>query len=301
MRTRNGRIMSMNTTFGDSELIITPDQRTYHINLRGEDIADDVIVVGDPDRVGQVSKYFDKIDFKTQHREFITHTGTYNSKRITVLSTGIGIGNIDIVVTELDAAVNIDLQKRQLLPTRRTLNIVRLGTCGALQEDTPVDSLVVSTHGIGMDGLLNFYDNFHTVNVVALSKAFIKQLDWPSNMPYPYVVKASANLLKKFEGKATPGITATALGFYGPQGRGIRMAPAIADLNEKLTAFSFEGQRIINFEMETSALYGMAAMLGHNHLTVCTIIANRLAKTFTSDLAKSTDNLIKTALECLTA
>ncbi len=287
--------------FQDSELIVIPEHRVYHINLRGEDIADDVIVVGDPDRVAQISARFDKIDFKTQHREFITHTGLYNGKRLTVLSTGIGIGNIDIVATELDAAVNIDLQKRELLPAHRTLNIVRLGTCGALQQDIPVDSLVASTYGIGMDGLLNFYDNFHSVNEDDLSEAFIQQLDWPSNMPYPYTVKASPDLLKRFAGAATTGITATALGFYGPQGRGLRMAPAISGLNDKLTAFSFNGNRIVNFEMETSALYGMCAMLGHNHITVCTTIANRLAKKFTPDLQKSVDHLIDTALECLTA
>lgn len=291
----------MSADFKGSELIITPDNRVYHINLRGEDVADDVIVVGDPDRVAQISKHFDKVDFKTQHREFITHTGSYKGKRFTVISTGIGVGNIDIVVTELDAAVNIDLEKRTLLPDHRTLNIVRLGTCGALQADIPVDSLVVSTHGIGMDGLLNFYGDFRSVNEDALSEAFIKQTGWHDNMSYPYAVKASSELLKRFEGKATAGITATAVGFYGPQGRQIRLAPAIQDINERLTAFSFEGQRIANFEMETSALYGMCAMLGHNHLTVCNVIANRLAKTFSADMAKSVDNMIVTALDCLSA
>lgn len=286
-------------SFKASELIITPEHRVYHINLRGEDIADNVLVVGDPDRVAQISKHFDKIDFKTQHREFITHTGTYKGTRFTVLSTGIGIGNIDIVVTELDAAVNVDLEKRKLLPNRRTLNIVRLGTCGALQEDIAIDSLVASTYGIGMDGLLNFYDGFHSVNEDALSEAFVQQVGWHKNMPYPYAVKASGDLLKKFEGAATFGITATAMGFYGPQGRAIRLSPAISDINEKLTAFEFEGNRIANFEMETSALYGMAAMLGHNHLTICNVIANRLAKKFSTNMPKAVDNMILTALDRL--
>ncbi len=291
----------MSTHFKDSELIITPEHRVYHINLRGEDIADTVIVVGDPDRVAQISKYFDKIDFKTQHREFITHTGRYNGTRLTVLSTGIGIGNIDIVTTELDAAVNIDLQKRELLPTHRTLNIVRLGTSGALQEDIPIDGLVASTYGIGMDGLLPFYDNFRSVTDDSLTKAFIAQTGWLDTLPYPYAVKASQDLLQRFAGATIAGITATAPGFYGPQGRSIRIQPAMADINERLTAFSFEGHRIVNFEMETSALYGMAALLGHNHLTICTVIANRLKKQFSTNLTKSVDHLIQTALDGLTA
>lgn len=282
-----------------SELVLTAEGRLYHINLRGGDIADNVIVVGDPGRVAEVSKYFDKIDFKTQHREFITHTGTYNGTPFTVLSTGIGVGNIDIVTTELDAAVNIDLQKREPLPDHRALNIVRLGTCGALQEDIPVDSLVASTHAIGMDGLLNFYDGLDQVNDNALSEAFIKQTGWPSTLAYPYAIGASAELLTRFGGTTVKGITATAMGFYGPQGRAIRLEPAIKDLNEKLTAFNFEGQRIANFEMETSALYGMSALLGHNRLTICNVIANRIRREFSKDLKKGVDNLIKTALDGL--
>ena len=291
----------MGAQFPESELIITPEGRVYHINVRGEDVADDVIVVGDPGRVAEISRYFDKVEFKTQHREFITHTGTYNGKRLTVLSTGIGAGNIDIVATELDAAVNIDLQKRELLPEHRTLNIVRLGTCGALQADIPVDGLVASSYAIGMDGLLDFYQTSGDIRDDGLSQAFIEQLSWPDALPYPYAVKASPELLQRFDGAVTAGITATALGFYGPQGRSLRMKALMPDLNEKLTNFAYEGHRIVNFEMETSALYGMAAALGHNHLTICTVIANRLAKQFTKDLAASTDSMIRTALERLTA
>lgn len=285
--------------FKASELIVTPGGRLYHINLRGEDIADTVLLVGDPDRVAKISKHFSKIDFKTQHREFITHTGWYNNKRFTAMSTGIGIGNIDIVMAELDAAVNIDLQKRELLAHHRTLNVVRLGTCGSLQADIPVDALVASTHGIGTDGLLPFYDNFAEVCDNELSEAFIKQTGWHSTMPYPYAVTATPELLQRFAGKAVQGITVTALGFYGPQGRALRLSPAIADINEKLATFSHKGHRVANFEMETSALYGMAAMLGHNHLTVCTVVANRPAKQFSPDVDKSVENLITTALECL--
>jgi uridine phosphorylase len=289
------------TKFQDTELIVTPEHRLYHINVTGDDIADDVILVGDPDRVAKISARFDTVDFKTQHREIVTHTGMLNGKRLTVMSTGMGIGCIDIVLTELDAAANIDLVNRELLPNHRTLNIVRLGTCGALQADIPVDGLVASSHAIGMDGLLNFYDNFHSVNEDDLSQSFIEHMQWPDNMPYPYAVQGSEALLQKFADSATVGITATASGFYGPQGRNLRIQPAIADINERLTAFDYNGQRILNFEMETSAMYGMAAMLGHNHLTVCTIIANRLTKQFTSDLDKSTGHLIDTALERLTA
>ncbi len=287
------------TAFKDTELILNPEGKVYHLNVAGEDIADDVIVVGDPDRVAQISARFDAIDFKTQHRELITHTGRLNGKRLTVMSTGMGVGCIDIVATELDAAVNIDLAAREPRSEHRTLNIVRLGTCGALQEDVAVDSLVASSSAIGMDGLLNFYDNFHAVNDDRLSQAFIDQMDWPENMPYPYVVGGSKELLQKFEGAATFGITATAVGFFGPQGRSLRAKPAIADLNERLTAFRYGGQRIVNFEMETSALYGMAAMLGHSHLTVCTIIANRLTRQFTPNLQKSIDHMIDVSLERL--
>lgn len=284
-----------------SELVLSSEGRLYHINLKPEDIADTVILVGDPDRVALVSKHFDNIDFKTRHREFVTCTGNYRNKRFTVISTGIGTDNIDIVLTELDAAVNINLQKRRPLPTHRALNIIRLGTCGALQADVPVDRLVVSTHAVGMDGLLNFYDGFKAVNEDALSQAFIDQTNWPSRLPYPYCVKASDSLLKLFDGIATPGITATAPGFYGPQGRTVRLAPAMADINERLATFEFDGHRIVNFEMETSALYGMAAMLGHNHLTVCNVIANRVTKEFSKDMGKSIDDMIKTALRRLSA
>ncbi len=286
--------------FPETELILTPDGRVYHLNLKAEDIADDVIVVGDQNRVAQISAYFSKIDFKTEHREFITHTGTFNGKRLTVLSTGIGTDNIDIVMNELDAAVNIDPAKRELNTKLRSLNIIRLGTSGALQQDIPVNGIVVSSHGIGLDGLLNFYDNFKSINEDEISKAFIKQTNWLPNLPYPYCVKGSQQLLEKFKSGTHIGITATAPGFYGPQGRQIRLKAASPNLNELLTAFDHKGLRIANFEMETSALYGLGGLLGHNCLTACVIIANRVRKEFTSDYSKSVDLLIKNSLERLT-
>lgn len=284
--------------FAETELILSPENRVYHLNLRGEDIADDVIVVGDQNRVAQLSKHFSKIEFTTQHREFITHTGIYNQKRITVISTGIGTDNIDIVLNELDAAVNIDLDKRQLRPQRRNLNIYRLGTSGALQAHLPVNSIVASSYGLGLDGLLNFYNDWQSVNENAISEAFIKHTAWLPNLPYPYCVAASNNLLNKFGAHDVyKGITATAPGFYGPQGRQIRLQAAMPSLNNLLGTFNLNGHNIANFEMETSALYGLGKLLGHNCLTLCVIIANRVRKEFTTDYNKSVETLIE---QCLT-
>lgn len=287
--------------FPETELILTPDGRVYHINLKAENIADDVIVVGDQNRVAQISAFFSNIEFKTEHREFVTHTGTFNGKRVTVLSTGIGTDNIDIVVNELDAAVNINPATRELNPTRRSLNIIRLGTSGALQADIPVNGIVVSSHGLGLDGLLNFYNDWRSVNEDEISGAFIEQTGWLPNLPFPYCVKASDELLNKFREGTHIGITATAPGFYGPQGRQIRLKASMADLNEKLTAFRLGDHRITNFEMETSALYGLGKLLGHNCLTACVIIANRVRKEFTSDYKKSVEILIEQSLQRLTA
>ena len=287
--------------FPETELILSKDNRVYHINLKAEDIADDVIIVGDQNRVAQISKFFSKIEFKTQHREFITHTGLFNGKRVTVLSTGIGTDNIDIVVNELDAAVNINPDTRELNSTLRSLNIIRLGTSGALQADIPVNGIVVSSHGLGLDGLLNFYDNWHSVGEKNISEAFIKHTGWLPNLPYPYCVKASDQLIAKFQQGTHIGITATAPGFYGPQGRQIRLKAAMPNLNELLTDFRLGEHRITNFEMETSALYGLGKLLNHNCLTACVIIANRVRKEFTSDYTKSVEILIEESLQRLTA
>jgi uridine phosphorylase len=283
--------------FAETELILTNENRVYHLNLLAENIADNVIVVGDQNRVAQISAYFSTIDFKTEHREFVTHTGLFNGKRITVLSTGIGTDNIDIVMNELDAAVNINPQTRTLNSTHRQLNIIRLGTSGALQAEIPVNGLVVSSHGIGLDGLLNFYDGWQSVCENNISNAFIKQTGWLPNMPYPYCVAASDDLLNKFKAGNFVGITATAPGFYGPQGRQIKLKSALPTLNDNLTNFNFNDLKI---EMETSALYGLGKLLHHNCLTVCVIIANRVRKEFTSDYKKSVDILIENCLNKLT-
>lgn len=286
--------------FPETELILTEDKRVYHINLKAEDVADTVIVVGDQGRVAQISSFFSKIDFITEHREFVTHTGWYNGKRITVLSTGIGTDNIDIVMNELDAAVNINPETRELNSQLKSLNIIRFGTSGALQQEIPVNGIVVSSHGIGLDGLLNFYEGWKNVNETPISEAFIKHTGWQSNLPYPYCVKGSESLLEKFKQGNHVGITATAPGFYGPQGREIRLKASSKNLNDLLTSFNYNGLKITNFEMETSALYGLGKMLNHNCLTACVIIANRVRKEFTKDYKKSVELLIENSLERLT-
>lgn len=287
--------------FPETELILTKDNRVYHINLLAENIADDVIVVGDQNRVKQISKLFSKIEFTTEHREFVTHTGLFNGKRITVLSTGIGTDNIDIVMNELDAAVNINPITRELNPIQKSLNIVRLGTSGSLHANIPVNGIVVSAYGLGLDGLLNFYQNWEEVAEMDISEAFIQHSNWLTNLPYPYCVKASESLLAKFSGGTHIGITATAPGFYGPQGRQIKLKAAMPNLNELLASFNYENYKITNFEMETSALYGLGKLLKHQCLTACVIIANRASKEFTKDYNLSVEILIQESLQRLTA
>jgi uridine phosphorylase len=287
--------------FPETELILTPDNRVYHLNLKNEDIADNVILVGDQNRVPVISKYFSKIDFKTKHREFITHTGSFNGKRISVISTGIGTDNIDIVMNELDAAVNIDPVKRTLNKEQRRLNIFRLGTSGALQADITVDSLVTSAHGLGLDGLLTYYEGWKEINEHALSQAFIRHSSWSGQLPYPYCVAANESLFDKFKRETLTGVTATAPGFYGPQGRQIRLKSSMPYLNELLGTFRYENLRVTNFEMETSALYGLGKLLDHNCLTVCVIIANRVRKEFSKDYNKSVNKMVETCLNIITA
>lgn len=287
--------------FEESELILSEQNRLYHIHLNGDEIADNVIVVGDQNRVAQISQYFSKIEVKSEHREFVAHTGYFDGKRITVLSTGIGTDNIDIVLTELDAAVNIDPQTRMIKNQHRQLNIIRLGTSGALQPDIKVNDIVVSTHGIGLDGLLNFYKIDDNIYDHDISHAFMQHTNWLSTLPYPYCVKASSDLLEKFKSISNVhlGITVTAPGFYGPQGRQLRLNAAISDINDKLTSFSYKGHRITNFEMETSALYGLGKALGHRCVTACVIIANRIIRQFTKNYQESVENLIKKSLEVI--
>ncbi|MBW6498012.1 MAG: nucleoside phosphorylase [Bacteroidales bacterium] len=287
--------------FKESELILNPDGSVYHIQLRPEDLADTVILVGDQYRVPVISKYFDKIEVKKAGREFVTHTGTLNGKRLTVLSTGIGTDNIDIVVNELDAAVNIDLEKRVPKEKHTALNLIRLGTSGALQPGLEVDTFVASAYGLGFDGLLNFYHYDEKLIEKDMIDAFIHHTKWNHRLPYPYIVKASENLLDKLAFDLPSGITATANGFYGPQGRELRIPLAFPELNERIEDFSFDNQLIINFEMETSAIYALGRTLGHNTLTICDIVANRVTKQFSKDYKASVEKMIELVLERLTS
>jgi uridine phosphorylase len=282
-----------------SELILNEDGSIFHLHLLPHQIGDIVILVGDQSRVEMISKYFDSVEYKIQNREFVTHTGTLNGKKISALSTGIGTDNIDIVLNEIDALVNIDFNKRTINEKHKSLELVRLGTSGALQADIDVDSFVLSEYGLGMDGLLNFYVQNEKFNQ-ELKSEFIRQIDWPSHFNHPYIVKASDNLLNKLSPNTKKGITGTACGFYGPQGRVLRLPTQIEDLNERLTNFNYQGLRITNFEMETSALYGLSALLGHHAATVCTIIANRIKKEFSSNYKLAVEKMVVQVLEQLT-
>lgn len=280
-----------------SELIVTPYGTIYHLDLKPEQIAHNVIVVGDQYRVEKISKYFDRIDHKVSKREFVTHTGWYKGKHVTALSTGIGCDNIDIVINELDALVNIDLDTRLPKQEKTSLNIIRLGTSGALQADIPVDSHVVSTFGLGFDGLMGFYNaQFEDVEK-DLKESFVKDVKWPAECNPPYFAKASDELIERIGKGMYAGITATANGFYGPQGRSLRLGAKVPDLNERLRDFRFHDHRITNFEMETSALYSLCALLGHHAVTVCAIIANRFAKTYSKDYNVPVNDLIVKVLD----
>lgn len=290
----------MSNIIPETELILNPNGSVYHLQLLPEQVTDNIIIVGDQGRVEAVSKYFDKVETRIQNREFVSHIGTFKGKPIMVLSSGIGTDNIDILVNELDAAVNIDLKTRLIKKEHRSLNIVRIGTSGALQADIPVDSFVVSSYGLGFDGLLNYYKDMLQVNDNSLSEAFIKQTNWDKNLPYPYAVKGSEKLIQTIGFDLTKGITATAPGFYGPQGRKLRLSPWVEDFNQQLSDFKHAENRITNFEMETSALYGLGALLGHQTCTVCAIIANRVAKQYSKNYHLAIEKLIQLVLERLT-
>ena len=283
-----------------SELILRDDGSIYHLNLKPEQVADKIIVVGDPNRVELISSRFDKIEYKISGREFHTHTGLYNGERLSIISTGIGVDNIDIVINELDAIVNIDLKTRLIKPKKKHLKIVRLGTSGSLQKDIPTGSFIVSEYAIGMDGVLNFYKTDFEKDEMDLSNAFHDQINYPKILPVPYFVRGSESLYKKLEPGNYSGITATASGFYGPQGRKLRLQTAFDQQNEELGKFSFNGKRITNFEMETSSLYGLSSLLGHEACTVCAIIANRYRKEFCEKPTEVISDLIDLVLERLT-
>lgn len=279
-----------------SELIINSRGAVYHLDCRPEEVATTVITVGDPDRVKAVSKHFDHIEFINQHREFITHTGFIGNKRITCVSTGIGPDNIDIVLNEMDALVNIDFETRQIKEQLTAINFIRLGTSGSLQESIPVDSFVVSTHGLGLDNLMNFYQAENNVEELQLLQAFNAHTQLNTGNLSPYINMASGHLLKHFTQNYHHGITATCPGFFGPQGRVLRVGLAYPNLIDQLTAFHFGNHRITNFEMETSAIYGLGKALGHHCLSISAIVANRIKKEFSSDGNKAVENLISQSL-----
>ena len=280
----------------ESELILNPDGSVYHLHLQPEELSPVIIVVGDPGRVPEISKYFDQIQLKRQNREIITHTGRIGNTRLTVMSTGMGTDNLDIVMNELDALVNIDLKKREPLPEHTSLKIIRLGTSGALQADIPIDSFVMSTYGIGMDGLLYFYADNNTVTDPLLSNAFSAHVSWNNKLPGIYAVKASESFLAAMGNGFIKGITLTAPGFYAPQGRVLRLPLAFPQMNQLIETFQYQEGRIANFEMETSALYGLGRMLGHETLTICAIVANRVNRTFSRDSHQAVDKLVQSVL-----
>ncbi|MCD2421354.1 nucleoside phosphorylase [Niabella pedocola] len=280
----------------ESELIINSRGAVYHLDLRPEELADTVVTVGDPDRVAEFSKYFDTIEVKRQHREFVSHTGMVGGKRLTVLSSGIGPDNIDIVMNELDALVNIDFETREIRPSLKALNIIRVGTSGSLQADIPVDSFVASTHGLGLDNLLNFYRPEETDEETQLLHSFVTHVQM-QGLSTPYITGASPSLLKRFVTDFHQGITVTCPGFYGPQGRVLRLGVRNPQLIDRLTDFSFGQHRITNFEMETSAIFGLGKLLGHHCLAVNAIVANRIVKEFTKDGKAAVERLIVTFLE----
>jgi uridine phosphorylase len=283
----------------ESEMILNARGAIYHLDVAPGELAENIITVGDPDRVAAVSKHFDSIEVKRQHREFVTHTGRLGNKRISCVSTGIGTDNIDIVLTELDALVNIDFDSRTILPTHTALNIIRIGTSGSLQSDVPVDSYVASTHGLGIDNLINYYQHQHNDEEAAIIQAFVQQTQLHNGFAAPYMAGAGASLIKHFVHGFRQGITVTCPGFYGPQGRVLRLPLAQPQLVDNLTKFAFGQHRITNFEMETSGIYGMGKLLGHHCLSLSAIVANRVQQQFSKDGNAAVEKLIQQALQTI--
>lgn len=285
-----------------SELILTTEGKIYHLDLAPSQLATIVITVGDPGRVAEVSKYFDTIETTAEHREFKTHTGTYKGKRISVISTGIGPDNIDIVFSELDALVNIDFEKRQVKKKLTSLEIIRIGTSGGLTAELEVDSFLISAMGIGLDNVMHYYDKTDKFFNRDFAQSFIDHTQWNPDNSVPYAVEADKNLLKKMTSdKTSQGITITNVGFYGPQGRVLRAKLKDENLNEKLTTFRYKKKKITNLEMETATMYAMAKLLGHRAISMNAIIANRASGTFSKDASKTIDSLIQYTLEKIVA
>ena len=286
-------------TIPSSELIINGDGSIFHLHLKPEQLADIVILVGDPARVAMIAEYFEKKECEVSNREFLTVTGTYKGKRMTVMSTGIGIGNIDICVTELDALANIDFATRQVKDNFRQLTLVRLGTSGAIQQDIEVGEVVFSRTSLGFDGLLSYYEGRDSVCDLDLERAFAEHTGWYEKLPAPYFVDADKELFNHFKDVTREGITIAAPGFYAPQGRWVRIAPHDKNLNSKIESFKYGERRITNFEMEGSALAGLAALMGHRAATICTIIAQRVAKNACTDYKPFVRRMIEIALDKL--
>lgn len=288
-------------TIPPSELIINGDGSIFHLHLKPEQISDIVILVGDPGRVALVASFFEQIECEVSNREFHTVTGTYKNRRMTVLSTGIGIGNIDISVTELDALANVDFETRREKEKKKQLTLLRLGTSGAIQPDIEVGQVVFSRTSVGFDGLLNYYKGRNDVCDLAIERAFMQHTGWSELLPKPYFIDADKTLLELFRDMTLEGITIAAPGFYAPQGRWVRLQPADPQLNEKIESFRYEGRRITNFEMEGSALAGLAALMGHRAATMCTIIAQRVALNACTDYKPFVRKMIADALDRLAA
>lgn len=286
-------------TIPSSELIINGDGTIFHLHLKPEQLADIVILVGDPGRVAMIAEYFDERECEVSNREFLTVTGTYKGKRMTVMSTGIGIGNIDICVAELDALANIDFHSRQIKDAFRQLTLVRLGTSGAIQQDIEVGEVIFAKTSLGFDGLLSYYAGRDSVCDLELERAFVEHTGWYEKLPAPYFVDADKQLYELFKDSTREGITIAAPGFYAPQGRWVRLQPHDLKLNEKIESFKFGERRITNFEMEGSALAGLAALMGHRAATICTIIAQRVAKNACTDYKPFVRRMIEMALDKL--
>jgi len=281
---------------GASELIINDRGAIYHLNVRPEEIADTIITVGDPERVASVSKYFDRVEHKLAHREFITHTGYIGQKRISVLSTGIGPDNIDIALNEIDALANINFDTRAIHDQKKSVSIIRMGTCGSLQGEVGVNELVAGTHGLGIDNVLHFYERENTEEEKAILAAFDEHTKISAHKIQPYIATASASLIKHFTEGYSHGITVTCPGFYGPQGRILRLPLKMPNLVDQMTSFKYGQHRIANFEMETSAIYGLCNLLGHQCLSINVIIANRVKKEYSKDMGKAVDHMIQKSL-----
>lgn len=291
--------MDYNKKLTASELVLTPEGNLYHINLSDKDLSENIILVGDPSRVQNVASFFDKRIHSSSNREMVSCKGCFKGKEVTVLSTGMGVDNIDIVVTELDACANINLKTREIKPVHRTLNIIRLGTCGSLQKDISVNEYIASKYVIGIDGIMYFYKNKEGVLNREIADDFIQHMNWNESLPRPYAVECSNDLMVRIAFDMHKGITITAPGFYGPQGRNIRLDLADNTINDRLKNFSYNNIKTTNYEMETSSLYALGKNLGHNVLTICTVIANREKGEFAEDYHPAINRLIETVLNRL--